>query len=131
MNWGDRAFFGITKRASLLGSREWLKAWYSFAEMQSLPCLYEGELMPWQWFVDQVESVDYLDEIDTVHVLNLAVAAVEDDLLCEPYIQLRFEYLLEIWLVGNDLECVQRWNEVSMDLDPGYRPIQREVLMSL
>ncbi len=127
MNWGDRAFFGITKRASFLSSREWLKAWYSFAEMKSLPCLYEGELMTWLWFVDQVESVTYLDEIDTVHVLNLAASAVEDDLVCVPHIQLRFEYLVEAWTESNDLECVQRWNEVSMDLDLAYVPIVREM----
>ena len=127
MNWGDRAFFGITKRANFLSPREWLQAWHSFAEMQALPCLHEGDLMTWRWFVDQVESVSYLDDIDTGHVLNLAAAAVEDDLLCEPHIQLRFEHLQEIWIADNDSECVRLWNEVSLALDPDYKPIEREM----
>lgn len=132
MNWADAAFKGISMRANFMAPRAWLRAWYTFAELQALPCLYAGELKPWSWFVTQVESVDYLDDINTTHVLNLAAAAVEDDLQLLPHIQLRFEHLLEIWGADNDAVCVQRWNEVSTDLDSTFVPIERETIeMSL
>lgn len=127
MNWADAAFKGISMRANVMAPRAWLRAWSAFAKLHSLPCLYQGELKPWSWFISQVESVDYLDDIDAVHVLNLAAAAVEDDLQLLPHIQLRFEHLLEIWDVGNDAVCVQRWNEVSTDLDLAFVPIEREM----